>query len=243
MKNTKNNAENSKAGRTATELHTFNAMVKETVDDIISVVRDQGEGLDDFDITDKVLSDFTAFDNNLTFEPDLAKEVGCFINEALDCIEQTVSPKSINKKTMDTLRWVRSRLAMAYAMSVAYEDWMNLDDDNTGLWDETCDGVADALSGIYPKEETKEKLTFKDVYEMCFAHNDKNNVGGQYGDKNPLWFVAVLKDGRKYRFRSDNKRFVRKCIGTSVFAKNVEDEEDSVRLDYDYSFIDYCYQE
>ena len=152
MINKKNIAENSEAGRTATELHTFNAMVKETIDDIIGIIRDQSEGFDDFDITDKVLSDFTAFDNNLTFEPDLAKEVGCYINDAMDSIEQAVSPKSINKKTMDTFRWIRSRLAMAYAISAAYEDWMNLDDDNTGLWDETCDGIADALSGIYPKK-------------------------------------------------------------------------------------------
>ena len=150
MTTNKTNAENSKAGRTATELNTFNAMVKETVDGIVDIIKGQCYGFDDFDITDKVHSDFTAFDNNLTFDPDLSKEVGGYLNEAIDNIEQTVDFSLIKEKGLDTLRWVRSRLAITYATSKAYEDWMNIDDDNTGLWDETCDGVADALSGIYP---------------------------------------------------------------------------------------------
>ncbi len=153
MFKTKTNAENSKAGRTATDFQTFNAMVKKTVDGIIKIVQGWFDGFADFDITDKVCSDFTAFDNCLTFNPDLAKEVGSYLNDEMGNIEQTVDAELVSNDKMDTFRWVRSRLAMAYAMSKAYEDWMDVDDDNTGLWDETCDGVADALSGIYTRED------------------------------------------------------------------------------------------
>lgn len=128
-------------------------MVKETVDGILDIVKEQCEGLDEFDITDKVLSDFTAFDYCLTFDPNLAKEVGDYLNDAMDNIEQAVESLYLKEKGLDTLRWVRSRLAMAYAVNAAYEDWMNYDDDNTGLWDGTCDGVADALSSIYPTND------------------------------------------------------------------------------------------
>ena len=145
----KNITANHKNGKATSKLHTLNTMTKETIDGIVDIVKNRHEGFDDFDINDNVLSDFTAFDNCLTFDPELAKEVGDYINDAIDNIMSTVVCSSGTAK-LEVFRWVRSRLATAYAINKAYEDWMNYDDDSTGLWEDTCDGVAEALYSVYP---------------------------------------------------------------------------------------------
>lgn len=99
------------------------------------------------------------------------------------------------------------------------------------------------------------KLTYRELRELIYKHNEENNVQRQYADKNPLTCVIVFKNdswpdrdkdfslkGRSYKFRSDEKFFLPGMCGRSIFAETL-DGSDSCRLDWylgEWS-IDYCY--
>lgn len=103
------------------------------------------------------------------------------------------------------------------------------------------------------------KLTLKELLKAIDEHNEANKVESQFSDKNPLWCVVVFKNEswphrnrnytlkeRSYKFRSDNKRFLPKMCGTSIFAECLDEWEDQcIRLDFylhDWK-VDYCYIE
>ena len=80
------------------------------------------------------------------------------------------------------------------------------------------------------------KLTLKELLKAIDEHNEANKVESQFSDKNPLWCVVVFKNEswphrnrnytlkeRSYKFRSDNKRFLPKMCGTSIFAECLDD--------------------
>ena len=89
-----------------------------------------------------------------------------------------------------------------------------------------------------------QKLSFTQVTSMCYDHNRSHNINARGEDPNPLSFVAVFKDGSKYRFTSENKRFFPNAIGTSTAAHNVDDNEDIINLTrVDFDLVDHIYQE
>ena len=100
------------------------------------------------------------------------------------------------------------------------------------------------------------KISFSDLCDAFYKHNDSNNVTSQYEDKNCLYGVVVFKQGpwfkkeyteveRSYRFSSDNKYFISGMGGNSIFASCLDGIEHGVRLDYYMGEweIDYCYIE
>lgn len=85
------------------------------------------------------------------------------------------------------------------------------------------------------------KLTFKQVYNMCMQHNIKYNVQNQFGDKeHRLYFNAVLDPKylkapyslaeRTYIFTSDNKAFISRMCGYSIFG-TCKADNDMARLE------------
>lgn len=99
------------------------------------------------------------------------------------------------------------------------------------------------------------KMTWKELKTIIYEHNIENNVELQFGDKDPLMCVIVFKNeswpmrkknypakARSYKFRSDNKYFIARMCGRSIFAETL-DGTDSCRLDWYLGdwIIDYCY--
>lgn len=100
-----------------------------------------------------------------------------------------------------------------------------------------------------------QKLTYRELYELIRKHNEENDIEAQYQDKNPLVCVIVFKneswpnrkqdyslEGRSYKFRSDEKFFLPKMGGNSIFAETL-DGSDSCKLNHYLGewLIDYCY--
>ena len=93
-------------------------------------------------------------------------------------------------------------------------------------------------------EQERQYLTFHEVCDLCYKHNEENNITYQYGDPHPLKCFVVIKQmpywqkqyteaERTYTFRSDNKRFIARMCGNSIFADCVGDPHDKgVRLDW-----------
>lgn len=84
------------------------------------------------------------------------------------------------------------------------------------------------------------KLTFSQVNELCRQHNIKYDVQNQFADDNKLYFCAVLDPKylkkyyslkeRTYIFTSDNKAFISRMCGYSIFGYCKYDH-DSCRLE------------
>lgn len=103
----------------------------------------------------------------------------------------------------------------------------------------------------------KEKhITFEQLCNAFYKHNEDNNVTSQFDDPNPLVGVVVFKsenwphqdyslESRSYRFTSDNKFFISGMGGNSIFANNLDKTDHGVRLDWYLGSwqIDYCYIE
>lgn len=87
-------------------------------------------------------------------------------------------------------------------------------------------------------------MDFYELCEACCQHNRENNIQDQFGDPKPLKCFVVVKQmpywkkqytelERTYTFRSDNKRFIARMGGNSIFADCIGDENDKgVRLDW-----------
>ena len=101
-----------------------------------------------------------------------------------------------------------------------------------------------------------EKLTYNQLTDAISKHNDDNKVTTQFGDDKPLSCVIVFKneswpgneyslESRSYRFRSDNKHFVKGMLGRSIFADSIDGSDRGVRLDCYLGdwIVDYCYIE
>ena len=88
------------------------------------------------------------------------------------------------------------------------------------------------------------KRTLHELFDLCDKHNKESNITQQFGDKNPLICYVKIKqmpffkkqytdEERTYKFRSDNKRFIARMGGNSIFGDCVGDANDTgVRLDY-----------
>lgn len=99
------------------------------------------------------------------------------------------------------------------------------------------------------------KMTFNEVYETFYRHNEENGVDSQFSDKSRITAVVVFsKDNwttdysekaRSYRFASDNKYFVPGIGGNSIFGDCLDGSENGVRLDYYLREwkVDHCYIE
>ena len=101
------------------------------------------------------------------------------------------------------------------------------------------------------------KLTFSQLCDIFYKHNEENKVTSQFDDKNALWGEVVFKEvgankgysleSRSYRFSSDNKFFIPDMCGSSIFADNLDETDKGVRLDWYLTpkgwIIDYCYIE
>jgi len=95
-------------------------------------------------------------------------------------------------------------------------------------------------------------MTFREVYHLFVEHNAKCNIDTQFGDPNPLFACVVFDKNnfdkeysetkRTYKFRSDNKYFIPKMLGSSIFAECL-DKSEEIRLDYylDDWEIENCY--
>lgn len=99
------------------------------------------------------------------------------------------------------------------------------------------------------------KMTFGELVDAFYKHNEENNVTSQFEDKKCLLGVVVFKDkgvnkgysleSRSYVFTSDNKYFIAGMGGNSIFANNLDKTDHGVRLDWYLGTkgwdIDYCY--
>lgn len=97
-----------------------------------------------------------------------------------------------------------------------------------------------------------EKITFSELTEAFYKHNEVNNAS--FVNKNILTGVIVFKNGpwfkkefteieRSYSFSSNNKFFVPCMCGNSIFADCLDNTEHGIRLDAYFGKweIDYCY--
>lgn len=85
-------------------------------------------------------------------------------------------------------------------------------------------------------------MTFNELCEKCYQHNKANNIQTQYGDKHALkCFVVVSQNSfnkpfteleRTYTFTSDNKYFIARMGGNSIFADCLDGKDEGVRLDW-----------
>jgi len=94
-------------------------------------------------------------------------------------------------------------------------------------------------------------MTYTQLNQIIRKHNEENHVTLQYGDKNPLYCVAVFsasnwpdKDydikSRSYIFRSDEKWFLPNMGGNSWYASSLDGADKQVRLDwYDWKADNY----
>lgn len=99
-------------------------------------------------------------------------------------------------------------------------------------------------------------ITFEQLCNVFYKHNEDNNITSQFEDKNRLTGVVVFKSEnwhkdfslgeRSYRFTSDNKFFISEMGGNSIFAYALEGPDSrGIRLDWYLGSweIDYCYLE
>lgn len=107
------------------------------------------------------------------------------------------------------------------------------------------------------KDLERRLMTFRELCEACWKHNDENNITQQYSDKKPLicyvvvnqmpyWKEQFSEQQRTYRFRSDNKRFISRMCGNSIFADCLDGKDLGVRLDWyigDWTFEKCWYEE
>ena len=100
------------------------------------------------------------------------------------------------------------------------------------------------------------KITFTELCEKFYKHNEENGVTSQFADKKALVGVVVFKqeswpdakeeyalESRSYALSSDNKFFVPGMGGNSIYADCLDGTDRGVRLDWylrDWK-IDYCY--
>lgn len=111
------------------------------------------------------------------------------------------------------------------------------------------------------KKKTKDlpHLTFGELCDIFYKHNQENNITSQWEDKKAIQAVIVFKSSnwpdkkftleqRSYLIRSDDKYFVPGMGGNSIFASCLDGTDQGVRLDW-YMFhnaphnwvVDYCY--
>ena len=98
-----------------------------------------------------------------------------------------------------------------------------------------------------------EKITWEELVNKCYTHNNVNGVHNQFGDKKPLICGVCYKqsnftqpyseESRTYEFRSDNKYFIAGCGGRSIFADCLDKKDLGVRLDWYEWDVEYCYIE
>lgn len=100
-----------------------------------------------------------------------------------------------------------------------------------------------------------EKITFNEMFDIFYKHNEENGIKTQFSDPNRLGGVIVYTkdsfdkeyplESRSYRVASDNKYFVPHLGGNSLFGNCLDGSENCVRLDWYFSAwkIDYCYIE
>ena len=99
-------------------------------------------------------------------------------------------------------------------------------------------------------------ITFGELCEKFYEHNEKNGITSQFADKNALTGVVVFKqeswpdakeqfsiDARSYGFSSDNKYFIGGMGGNSIYADCLDGTDQGIRLDWYLREwkIDYCY--
>lgn len=88
----------------------------------------------------------------------------------------------------------------------------------------------------------EKKITFKELVDTFFAHNEEKGVTTQFGDENPLIGLVCFKNGphfnkvypeesRCYTFSSSNKYFIPGMAGNSIYASALDGSED-IRLDW-----------
>lgn len=105
-------------------------------------------------------------------------------------------------------------------------------------------------------DQNIKKITFPELVDEFYKHNEQNKVSSQFEDKSPLVGAIVFKQGpwfngeyseieRTYKFSSDNKYFLPDMCGNSIYASCADGSEKGVRLDYYLGSweIDYCYIE
>ncbi len=99
-------------------------------------------------------------------------------------------------------------------------------------------------------------MSWQELCEACYKHNEENNITRQYDDKHPLKCFVVIKQmpywkkqytklERTYTFVSSEKRFIGGLCGNSIFASCLG-YEDNIRLDYylgDWEFEECWYEE
>lgn len=87
-------------------------------------------------------------------------------------------------------------------------------------------------------------MNYKELLSEIKKHNEINDVQNQFGDPNRLYCVVVFKneswpkrerdytlEERSYVFTSDNKAFISRMYGRSIFATTLDGQE-HVRLDW-----------
>lgn len=97
------------------------------------------------------------------------------------------------------------------------------------------------------------KITWTQMTDALWKHNEDNNITCKGTDKNPIYGVVVYKasnwkeeyslESRSYKVSSDNKAFIPGQLGNSIFASNLDGTDKYVRLDWykgDWE-VDYCY--
>lgn len=86
-------------------------------------------------------------------------------------------------------------------------------------------------------------MKWSELVNRINAHNKEHNITTQYEDKNPLSCVVVISndsfdgieyslESRSYRFRSDEKFFLSKMMGRSIFADSLDGSDPGIRLDW-----------
>ena len=95
-------------------------------------------------------------------------------------------------------------------------------------------------------------MEFFELRAAMIKHNKEKGIESQFADPEPLKGRVVFKQSnfnteysepeRTYEFRSDNKYFLPNMIGSSIFAKSLEGD-DNIRLErYLYQWeIEKCY--
>lgn len=98
-----------------------------------------------------------------------------------------------------------------------------------------------------------EKISFEELCDIFYKHNEESGVTSQFDDKNAIEGVVVFKESnwktkysetsRSYLVQSDNKYFLPAMAGNSIFASCLDGTDESLRLDYylDRWEIEYCY--
>ena len=87
-----------------------------------------------------------------------------------------------------------------------------------------------------------EKITWSQLKDAFYKHNEEKGIKSQFEDKEALVGVIVYKqsnfneeyseESRSYEVTSDNKYFLPNMNGKSLFGNSLDGQDKMVRLDW-----------